>query len=267
MGSIQNCYREVICNFIDSEPEIKAPNKREEKLNQSVTIIDIKKEEINEEKFNLFFKINEKGNEKISNSPIQLEVIHVNTTESTMPASREYIDQGNKLPFIYNTVIQTKGVGKGDRKWAGMIEGNLYTSSCIPSKMIKNNDINTKDDLVKITAISIIQILKNYSDEFFLKHPNDIICKDKRKLGGIIAENYKDFWIIGFGINIVDKPDEDQIRKEGLGACYIKEHLNELNEKLKALELSIEVTKQIIYNLSKISHSEINELFDEYLIK
>ena len=209
MGSIQNCYREVICNFIDSEPEIKAPNKREEKLNQSVTIIDIKKEEINEEKFNLFFKINEKGNEKISNSPIQLEVIHVHSTESTMPASREYIDQGNKLPFIYNTVIQTKGVGKGDRKWAGMIEGNLYTSSCIPSKMIKNNDINTKDDLVKITAISIIQILKNYSDEFFLKHPNDIICKDKRKLGGIIAENYKDFWIIGFGINIVDKPDEE----------------------------------------------------------
>ena len=274
MGSVADCYRDVICNFVNPEPEIKSRNNRIEKLSQSLIknensteygIKEIKREEIDEEKFNYFFQIIQ-GNEKISSPPIQLEVIHVKSTESTMPASREYIDQGNQLPFIYNTVIQTKGVGKGNRKWAGMIEGNLYTSSCIPNKMIKY-EISSKEDLVKITAISIIQILRKFTtNQFFLKYPNDIICKDKRKLGGIIAESYKDFWIIGFGINIIDKPDEDQIRKEGLKACYIKEHLPNLDEKLEALELSISVTKQIIYNLNKITHSDIDKLFDQYII-
>ena len=88
-------------------------------------------------------------------------------------------------------------------------------------------------------------------------------------MGGIIAKNYKDFWIIGFGINIVDKPDpdEEKIRKGGLPPCCIKDHFSQLNEKLEALELSIDVTKQIIYNL-KYSISEIDQLFLEnmYLI-
>ena len=265
MGAVQNCYQEIVSNFIASEPEIKAENNGNELLSHS-EIKEIKREKIDNEKFNFFFQINQ-TNENIENSPIQIEVIHVKSTESTMPASREYIDQGNKLPFIYNTEIQTAGVGKGNRKWAGMIEGNLYTSSCIPNKMIKY-EISSKEDLVKITAISIIQILRKYTkDQFFLKYPNDIICKDKRKLGGIIAESYKDFWIIGFGINIVDKPDEGEIRKEGLKACFIKEHLPDLDENLKALELSINVTKQIIYNLNKITHSNIDKVFDEYIIK
>ena len=46
-----------------------------------------------------------------------------------MPASREYIDKGNKDPFIYNTVIKTAGRGKGSRKQVGSIEGNIYASS------------------------------------------------------------------------------------------------------------------------------------------
>ena len=83
-------------------------------------------------------------------------------------------------------------------------------------------------------------------------------------MGGIIAEFYKDFWIIGFGINIVDKPEEDELRKEGLSACYIKEHLPNLSESLKALELSIDVTKQIIYNL-KFNSFEIDNLFEQYV--
>ena len=85
-----------------------------------------------------------------------------------MPASRQYIDKINKLPFIYTTKIQTQGKGKGARKWAGSIIGNIYTSSSIPIKMVKN-EVNSNDLLVKITAISIIQKLRNYSDKFFFE--------------------------------------------------------------------------------------------------
>ena len=246
----------------------KESDKRKQKLEglKQSLIKEIKREEISENKFSSHFQIQEENEVNEMPAPIELEVIHVEKIGSTMPASREYIDQGNKLPFIYNTEIQTDGKGKGDRKWAGMIKGNLYTSSCIPVKMIKN-ELNSNEILVKITAISIIQILRKYSkDQFFLKHPNDIICKDVKKLGGIIVELYKDFYIIGFGINIVDKPEEDKLRKSGLSACYIKEHLPFLDERLNALELSIDVTKQIIYNLKFIS-SEIDNLFEQYVFK
>lgn len=204
----------------------------------------------------------EKSNEifTIEDKEINLEVIHVSIIDSTMPSSRKYIDEGNKLPFIYNTDIQTSGTGKGKRKWAGLIKGNLYTSTCIPISMIKN-EINNNDVLVKITAISIYQeIIKLAEKEFYLKYPNDIICKDKKKIGGIIVEYYKDFIIIGFGINIVDKPDD--IRKGGLPACFIKEHLPADRQPPTALDLSIQITKRIFSNIN-LNEEEVFQLFEK----
>ena len=225
------------------------------------------REIINGEKLIVKFKIIEydEENQLIDDSPIDLEVIHVEEVDSTMPASRQYIDEGNKLPFIYTTKIQTQGKGKGARKWAGSIIGNIYTSSSIPIKMVKN-EVNSNDLLVKVTAISIIQKLREYSNEFYLKYPNDIICIEKRKLGGIIVELYKDFYIIGFGINIVDKPEQSEIRKEGLSPCFVNEHIPENKKKPDPLELSIEITKQIIYNLGKRG-DEIEKLFEKYVKK
>lgn len=224
------------------------------------------REEINEEKFIVRFKIIEESENIKKNSPIELEVIHVSSVDSTMTASRKYIDEGNKIPFIYNTEIQTHGKGKGSRNWAGSIVGNIYTSSSIPTNMVKN-EINSNDTLVKLTAISIIQKLEDYSkNQFFLKYPNDIICKDRKKLGGIIVELYKDFYIIGFGINIVDKPEQKEIRKQGLLPCFVNEHLTEEKKSPNALELSIEITKQIIFNLRN-TKEEIGNLYTKYIQK
>ena len=207
-------------------------------------------------------KIDEKNGIKIQNPDITLEVIHVNIIDSTMPASRNYIDDGNKLPFLYNADIQTHGKGKGARNWAGTIQGNLYTSTCIPKNMIKN-ELNDNDTLVKITALSIYeQIVKYAKNEFFLKYPNDIICKDNKKLGGILVEDYKDFAIIGFGINIVDKPQT--VRKGGLPACFIKEHIPQGMDIPNPVDLSIEITKNIFFNLN-LSSEEISKLFDKYI--
>ena len=225
------------------------------------------REIINGEKLIVKFKFIEydEENQLKDDSPIDLEVIHVEEVDSTMPASRQHIDEGNKLPFIYTTKIQKQGKGKGARKWAGSIRGNIYTSSSIPIKMVKN-EVNSNDLLVKVTAISIIQKLREYSDQFYLKYPNDIICIEKRKLGGIIVELYKDFYIIGFGINIVGKPEQSEIRKEGLSPCFVNEHIPENKKKPEALDLSIEITKQIICNLRK-SGDEIEKLFEKYVKK
>ena len=128
--------------------------------------------------------------------------------------------------------------------------------------MIKN-ELNSNDILVKITALSIYeQIIKYAKNEFFLKYPNDIICKDKKKLGGILVQDYKDFAIIGFGINIVDKPQS--VRKGGLPPCFIKEHLPEGIDVPNPVQLSIEITKNIFYNLN-LTSEEVSKLFDKYI--
>ena len=214
------------------------------------------------EKYNVDIKLEEKDGIKILYPDIKLEIIHVKVIDSTMPASRQYIDEGNTLPFLYNTDIQTHGKGKGGRNWSGSILGNLYTSTCIPKNMIKN-ELNSNDILVKITALSIYeQIIKYAKNEFFLKYPNDIICKDKKKLGGILVQDYKDFAIIGFGINIVDKPQS--VRKGGLPPCFIKEHLPEGIDVPTPVQLSIEITKNIFYNLN-LTSEEVSKLFDKYI--
>lgn len=233
---------------------------------QNVNYEEDVREEINNEKFIIKLKYDNNSNKiGVSKPEILLDVIHVDTINSTMPASEKYIDEGNASPFIYNTKIQTAGVGKGNRKWAGGIVGNLYTSTGIPSTYIKN-ELDNDIIIVKITAISIIQELnKLVKNEFYLKHPNDILCKDKNKLGGIIAKKYKDFYIIGFGINIVDKPEQDEIRKEGLMPCYVKAHLSDEMEVPDALNLSINITKNILYYLNSTSKN-ISQLFESYLV-
>ena len=219
---------------------------------------------IDEKKYILNFRLVQTVGVKISNPNIQLEVIHVESIESTMPASRQYINEENKLPFIYNTTIQTAGKGKGNRKWAGSIKGNLYTSVGIPLSFIKN-ELNNNDIIVKITAISIMEELNRYTkDQYYLKYPNDIICKDKNKIGGIIAEEYKDFSIIGFGLNVIEKPDKSSIRVSGLDPCCIKEHFPNKCTLPTALEFSEEITKNILYNLN-LSSEKVNEKYNGFL--
>lgn len=245
--------------------------KYENKITYDITIENGKYEEllrenINNNKFMIQLKYNESKFIKVLKPEIKLDVIHVDTIGSTMPASKEYIDKGNTFPFIYNTIIQTAGVGKGNRKWAGGIIGNLYTSTGIPLSLIKN-DFRDEKLLIKITAISIIKELnKLIQNKFYLKHPNDILCEDKCKLGGILAQKYKDFYIIGFGINIIDKPEQDQVRPEGLSPCYVKAHLPKEMETPTPLNLSIEITKNILYNLN-LSMEQIDKVFEHFLMK
>ena len=227
---------------------------------------EILREDINNEKFIIQLKFNESNVIKVIKPIIKIDVIHVDTIGSTLPASKEYIDQGNTFPFIYNTIIQTAGVGKGNRKWAGGIVGNLYTSIGIPLNLI-NSDLKESKILVKITSISIIQQLNNYAkNQFFLKYPNDILCKDKCKFGGILAQKYKDFYIIEFEINIVDKPEQDQIKSDELSPCYVKAHLPDDIDPPTSLNLSIEIIKYILYNLN-LTIEQIDSLFIRYLIK
>ena len=212
------------------------------------------------------FKIENNGEFIPKNPVIKLKIFHADSIESTMPSSREVIDKGNKMPFLYNTDIQTAGRGKGSRKWAGSIKGNVYTTSCIPFNLIPDELIEKKTIFTKIASISIYETLDKYAHgEFCLKYPNDILCKDGEKLGGILVEVYKGFINIGFGLNIVDKPEQNEIRQGGNQPCFVKKHLKSKNVP-NALDISVEITERIFYNLN-LTDKRISELYDQFSIQ
>ena len=73
---------------------------------QNVNYEEDVREEINNEKFIIKLKYDNNSNKiGVSKPEILLDVIHVDTINSTMPASEKYIDEGNASPFIYNTKI------------------------------------------------------------------------------------------------------------------------------------------------------------------
>ena len=129
---------------------------------------EIFREEINKEKLIIHLKSYELNKDLLLKQEIKLDVIHVDSTRSTMSSSEEYINQGNEYPFIYNTIVLTVGTGKGNRE--GGIVGNLYTSTGIPLSLIKT-EFRDEQILVKITAISIVQQLNKLVDnQFFFKN-------------------------------------------------------------------------------------------------
>ena len=132
-------------------------------------------------------------------------------------------------------------------------------------KLLKN-EINNKDTVVKLTVISILQELIKYNkEEIFLKYPNDIVCKENKKMGGVLVQEYKDFYIIGFGINLIEKPDQSLIRVNGLPPCCLKDHIRN-QDMPTALDLSIAISKRILFNIN-LTEEELNALFEGFIQK
>ena len=232
-------------NFFDKEP-----------LDE---IIEISKDQNGKSKYIINFKPS-------SYQKIKLVVYHSDIIFSTISASIEIINQGNYFPFIYNTDIQTAFKAKNSSQLKGCIKGNIYTTICIPFNMIIDN-INDNDIIVKIVCISIYEILSKYIiDKMFLKYPNDILCNDKKRIGETTVESYKNYVLIVFVFNIVDKPSKDKILNYGIEPCCLKEHMRHDTDVPNAMSISIDVAKKIFYNLN-LSGDEIFDLYNKYKIK
>ena len=211
-------------------------------------------------------KVNTKKAAKTNN---KFEIIHKEKVTSTMPESNQHIDE-LKLPkpFILNAVEQTAGKGQGNRQWKSSIIGNVYTTTCIPEYLIPEK-LKNIPIFNKIVSLSIINELNKYEKGcFFVKQPNDILCKDGHKMGGILIKPYNGFYTIGFGVNLVGKPEDDQMREGGKKPCFLGEHIRDKNNIPKALDFSIDVSNSILNYLEQDkSEDEINkEYFSNELI-
>ncbi len=96
--------------------------------------------------------------------------------------------------FVVVSDEQTKGKGRMSREWLSPI-GGLYFSV-----VTKKNPL-----LPLISGVSVASSLKNFGLNPVLKWPNDVMIKNK-KISGVLIECFKDYCVVGIGVNINVSP-------------------------------------------------------------
>jgi len=114
---------------------------------------------------------------------------------STNEKAKELAKKG-----LFNVVVvaeeQTKGKGRFDRIWFSS-EGGLYFSI-----LLKEKNIEKAKYLTFIAALSVVKsILKIVKLKTKIKWPNDVHI-DKKKLCGILTETFRDYVVVGVGLNV-----------------------------------------------------------------
>lgn len=126
--------------------------------------------------------------------------------DSTNLEAKRLIDmQTIEKTAIISSERQTNGRGRMDRNWVS-IDGNMMFSLVVPEKWVKFSNV-----LPLSIGLLILQALKPDTN-VFLKWPNDVIIVNNdipKKCAGVLIEKYREFYIIGIGINVVSYPLEN----------------------------------------------------------
>lgn len=196
------------------------------------------------------------------------ELLSHKELDSTNKEARRHIDSNFKSNIVIISDSQTSGKGQHGRKWVSPAKTGLYGSWII-------EDLNIEPGLLSLsTAYCCVKTI----EELFklptkIKWVNDIFISDK-KLGGILIEKYKDFFILGIGINILNHETIPQT------STTIKNHIQcsdfestrkdlviKLSEKISLLKINPPSIKDIEKNLTFQKGEEIKIVKDSVLIK
>lgn len=157
---------------------------------------------------------------------------------STSDFLKENFKNYNEFDII-STKIQPKGRGRQGSTWFSEKGMALFTFYFNLPSHIKVDDI-TKIPI--ITAISIINTLKNMENlQFKIKWSNDIYLNEK-KLGGILVEQIENKIFIGIGLNVN----------------------NSIPEEIKNIAISLKNVTNNNYNLENLINSIVNNFKDTF---
>jgi len=193
-------------------------------------------------------------------------------TDSTNDVAKEV---SLKECFNFTVIIsdtQTAGRGRYLRMWFSPPEVNIYMSIIVrktEQTTFYPSLINLATSVSVLNAIEEIIYINNDSKYLWLKWPNDIYFYEK-KLGGILTESNKKFFIIGIGINVnMEASDIPPQLKSFITSICI-----ETKNKINRAELIVKILKnfkeiyellytdpysviQLWINKSKIIHKKI----------
>lgn len=132
---------------------------------------------------------------------------HVNSCISTQDILKSLIDENlSKDSTLKETLVvtcneQTGGKGQKSNSWTTFPDSLAMSFAIMPNHQIQ------------LTPIEIGILVSDFLDhqinaDILLKWPNDLIYRDK-KVGGILMELYKDYAVVGLGINFYTEDFEN----------------------------------------------------------
>ena len=142
-----------------------------------------------------------------------MEILRYDSLSSTNAVLLEMSKKSAKSWTAIWTSDQTQGKGYAGNVWTSEKNQNIAVSLLIV------NDLNYSELIYfnQWVCNCICELLGNYSNEVFVKWPNDIIIKNK-KVCGVLIETYKSDnqmnIIIGIGLN-VNQEDYSHLPKAG----------------------------------------------------
>lgn len=190
-------------------------------------------------------------------SSSQIHYIHFEEIDSTNGWVRTHIDELDRGALSCITATrQTKGKGRGAKKWLSAPGDNLYLSFFFTLPPSSSFIVN----LAEMSALCLAELLLDCGCPARLKWPNDLFAEGK-KLAGILVETFPlDRLLgicVGIGLNIEGAPSETD-------ATFVNQTAR---EKLSTKELLPLLIQQFREGLSLLEargfspmHSRYNEL-------
>lgn len=161
------------------------------------------------------------------------DIYHVGKTDAEkkylyhdIVASKE--NETNPRPFIGIIEIPENGVGSADGRVWIPYPGNLHGSMGFPQSMFRNQlEI---EFFPVLASFAIRDIMNKYAPgEYCSKWPNDVVCKKHgKKTSGILVRKEGKWIFLLFCINLVKAPEDKLLRKQGLRACCMKNHTDNI---------------------------------------
>ena len=153
--------------------------------------------------------------DKLNTKFIGKNIEHFKVIDSTQSEIWRRIKNNNiKNGTIIMADIQTLGKGTHGRKWYTDEENNIAFSLFIEA----NCTIDKLEGMTTEIAEILVNIIENlYCIHLQIKHPNDIMCNEK-KIGGILTETKLNgekvkYIVIGIGINTNQEKFDNEISK------------------------------------------------------
>lgn len=127
-----------------------------------------------------------------------IEVISLETVDSTNLYARDQIDQGRQQPFLVVANQQTAGYGRNkNRSFYSPKDSGIYLSLVLGQMPINSGRV------MMAIGYVLTEVLNNlYPQKFKIKWINDILNSKGKKIAGSLIEIHRESMIIGIGINL-----------------------------------------------------------------
>jgi BirA family biotin operon repressor/biotin-[acetyl-CoA-carboxylase] ligase len=128
-----------------------------------------------------------------------LEIVLFDNLPSTQTYLIEQVEKRNlNLPVAILALEQNRGVGSRNNEWQGG-KGNFFVSIAIELNMLPD-DLPVASASIYFSFI-MKKVLKQYSENIWLKWPNDFYINSS-KIGGTITKKINSVLVCGIGINL-----------------------------------------------------------------